>query len=1319
MTSRHPSLHVYERTIDLSERTSLSVIASQIPPNARILDLGCGSGAIGQYLAQSGPVTIDGLTISEDEAQLARAVYRRVEVANLDDCDLVALFGMGQYDVIVCADVLEHVRGSERVLAQCSMLLSPGGKALLSIPNASYSGLIAELMAGEFRYRKEGLLDETHVRFFTRQTLLRFLHAGGWAVDRFETIDRALPESEFQVAFDAMPPSVARYLLALPDAQSYQFIVSTHPQPGAKLADQFLSGGAASTAREPTLLPAQALYSAQLYWDNGDGYAETRKRVQAGVIGQGHQTLQFRLPAGTGARQLKLDPADRAGILYLYSLVLRDANGQVVWQWSMRQDGAGLLQTLASHQMAWGVIADGAALSAVLCGDDPWLTLPIAPDTLAQAAAGELLLDVTLGWPMSADYMSLVGMLAPLQAEQTLLRAQAGRVTEVLADHEKLALEHAQLHRLHAELHRELAQEQSERRHLFADRDRTRIEVANLRAELNGMAEHVNNLSNLRSVRYGQKLSALLRPGKASALAMPPVPPTTPNMDQLPPLNDDAEKKEPQFEAPAPAPLSDTVDVIVPVYKGLADTQLCLESVLASAVATPYRLIVINDCSPEPEVTSWLRLKASSEPRITLLENEENLGFVGTVNRGMKHATANDVLLLNSDTEVANDWLDRLRRAAYVSAKVASVTPFSSNATICSYPVFCAANPVPAGETTASLDRLFAQANAGQVVDVPTGVGFCMYIRRDSLNAVGFFDEEHFGKGYGEENDFCQRAQAKGWRNLHALDCYVLHTGGVSFGDSKSPREQAAMRILSKLHPAYDKQVQAFVKADPAAAARLAVDWLRATGLGRKPVVLAVHHQRGGGTERHVLELARTLADAVTFVSLKPAGAHHVMLQLVEPIAPVGDPSQSAAKLAHQQTAWGLSNTFRAVMGLGDELPTLLQLLRTLGVAHVHYHHLLGHHQVIWDLPKLLGVGYDFTSHDFYSHCTNITLTGNDNRYHVIDEKGECCGGVHPPSLPNVVEKIDDWRARNRAFLEGARHVLSPSLDTASRMRQSFPTAPVRFAPHTDVDRAALHAPNPHRLSADRPLRVVIIGALSIIKGADVLEHTARLAQQQGAGIEFHLIGFGYRHLQTSPKAALTVYGQYEEDQLPALMQRIGPDVVWFPALWPETYSYTLSAALDAQLPVVVPDLGAFVERVAQRPWSWVQAWDSTPEQWLDLFRTVRAQLLAKGAGGSTPVAPDMPAALQALNAAQPAWDYHRDYLGFSASALDAATAQVRTQDIAQFFAESSRRNPPPEPARGGLYGMALRLQRAPMLGPLMRAMPQGLRFRIKRLLSK
>jgi GT2 family glycosyltransferase len=112
---------------------------------------------------------------------------------------------------------------------------------------------------------------------------------------------------------------------------------------------------------------------------------------------------------------------------------------------------------------------------------------------------------------------------------------------------------------------------------------------------------------------------------------------------------------------PSPAP----VDVIVPVYRGLGDTRCCIESVLSSPVRTAFRLVLINDCSPEPEVSAYLRTLPTRDARVLLLENEQNLGFVGTVNRGMALDGARDVLLLNSDAEVANDWLDRIRAAAY------------------------------------------------------------------------------------------------------------------------------------------------------------------------------------------------------------------------------------------------------------------------------------------------------------------------------------------------------------------------------------------------------------------------------------------------------------------------------------------------------------------------------------------------------------------------------------------------------------------------------------------------------------------------------
>ncbi|HNR84115.1 methyltransferase domain-containing protein [Ottowia sp.] len=1279
MAAPSPALHVYERDIDASERTSLSVLTRHIPAGARVLDLGCGSGAIGRFLAArdgAGAGPIDGLTLSHDEARRAAPHYRRVEVADLESCDLPARFAPGSYDVVVCADVLEHLRQPQRVMDQCRRLLAADGRALLSVPNAGYVGLVAELMAGEFRYRPEGLLDDTHLRFFTRQSLRRFLADQGWTMDSLETVQRALPESEFRIAFDTLPPAVARHLLALPDALTYQFIIVSRPAPAQPLP-------AAAPIDTPAV--AQAQFTAQLYWDDGQGMDEAHKLVTTGVIGQRQQTLRFQLPAALpGLQGLKLDPADRPGILHLRSICLRSAAEppRVAWQWSALADGtAALLASARTQQMVCGGALPGDASAAVLLtGDDPWIHLPIAADTLQQAAAaGPLLLEVQLDWPMSADYLSLASVVGPLQAEQQRLREQhaadTGRLTERLSelhqDHERLALENAHL--------------RHDRDALFAAGQSAQQQLAELHQQLHGMAEHVDNLRNLRAVRYTRLLAELV-----NGVRRPPG--RTPAPAGAAPAEADA-------GAPVPPPLSPTVDIIVPVYRGLRDTQVCIDAVLAGGPRTDWRLIVINDSSPEPEVTAWLRDKAAAEPRITLLENEHNLGFVGTVNRGMRQSEHNDVLLLNSDTEVAGDWLDRLRAAAYRQARAGTVTPFSGNATICSYPVFCADNPLPPGHSTASLDRLFAQVNAGQSVPVPTGVGFCMYIRRDCLQAVGLFDEAHFGKGYGEENDFCQRAIGLGWHNLHALDTYVLHTGGVSFGDSKSPREQAAMETLRRLHPGYDAQVQRFLQLDPARPARLAVDWLRHTDGGRRQVVLVVQHQRGGGTERHILELAATLADTAVLVSLRPAGGQRVQLQLIE---------QDAGR-------WAPSRRWAASFDLGHDGDALLRLLRDMAVSHVHYHHLLGHAPRVWTLAHELGVAYDVTCHDFYSFCTHITLTGRHGRYQ-MDAQGECCGGDHPPSLPETREPIDAWRIRNRRFLQQARFVLTPSLDTAERMRRAMSGATLRCAPHTDILPDTLPMPQPPRLAAQEPLRIVAIGALSVIKGADVLEETARLARRAGAPLEFHLIGYGYRHLQTAPGTALTVHGQYADEDLPALLQRLAPHLAWFPAQWPETYSYTLSAALQAGLPVAVPDLGAFAERVAERPWSWVQAWDSSASQWLELFLRIRQQAFVDG---QVQAAPPLSAPLQALRRQLGDWQYASDYLPAAAPAPWPEQLE-RARRVAAALAQAAPADAAAAPLGADrLYALALRLQRLPLLGRALRAVPRSWRYRVRQLLSR
>jgi len=252
------------------------------------------------------------------------------------------------------------------------------------------------------------------------------------------------------------------------------------------------------------------------------------------------------------------------------------------------------------------------------------------------------------------------------------------------------------------------------------------------------------------------------------------------------------------------------VDVIVPVYKDKQLTLRCLYSVLAAKQQTAFELIVINDASPDGELVSCLQ-ELKRQGLITLIENDVNKGYVYSANLGMSLHQDRDVVQLNSDAEVFGDWLDRMRNCAYQNGRVSTVTPLSNNATICSYPFFNRDNPEPLELKYEELDALASSVNKGKAVETPTGVGFCMYIRRECISEIGYYDRDSFGRGYGEENDFCQRAQKKDWINLICCNVFVLHHGSASFQGDRMALVTHAMQMINKLHPNYHKDVAQFV----------------------------------------------------------------------------------------------------------------------------------------------------------------------------------------------------------------------------------------------------------------------------------------------------------------------------------------------------------------------------------------------------------------------------------------------------------------------------------------------------------------------------
>ncbi|TVR62033.1 MAG: methyltransferase domain-containing protein [Candidatus Competibacteraceae bacterium] len=250
-----PTAHVYHRTFDPNSQTSLAKLARRIRPGSRVLDLGAGPGVLGRYLAETLGCTMDGVEYNPEAAAEAAPWYRHLECADLESLVLGETFAGQRYDCILCADILEHLRQPGAILAQLPGLLAPGGQVLASVPNAAHAGLIAELLAGDFRYRPEGLLDETHLRFFTRASLLRLLEERGLRSVALDATVVELGQSEFADHWAAggwaetLPAEVIRALLDRPEALIYQFIVTAVPVAEAGTTVEHVPAEAAAAAQ--------------------------------------------------------------------------------------------------------------------------------------------------------------------------------------------------------------------------------------------------------------------------------------------------------------------------------------------------------------------------------------------------------------------------------------------------------------------------------------------------------------------------------------------------------------------------------------------------------------------------------------------------------------------------------------------------------------------------------------------------------------------------------------------------------------------------------------------------------------------------------------------------------------------------------------------------------------------------------------------------------------------------------------------------------------------------------------------------------------
>jgi GT2 family glycosyltransferase len=605
-----------------------------------------------------------------------------------------------------------------------------------------------------------------------------------------------------------------------------------------------------------------------------------------------------------------------------------------------------------------------------------------------------------------------------------------------------------------------------------------------------------------------------------------------------------------------------TVDIIIPVYNGYEFLEKLFESVEQNTTS-PYRLIVVNDCSPDERVKPFLIERLKNHPDAIFIDHEENQGFLKSVNEAYTYVS-NHFVLLNTDTEVPLYWLERLMFPIIHMENVASTTPFTNSGEIASFPNFVADNDIFEAMEVNALDSVFRTINPKEFyTEVPTGVGFCMGVNYTLAQKIGMFAQDTFGKGYGEENDWCQRAIQQGYRNLIVPNLFVYHKHGGSFSsDEKKALIQENITKLLERHPNYEKDVHAYISQDPHHTLRKLLVLLASAK--NRPLHLIVDHDLGGG--------ANIYADQLVESYMKEE--KNVLLVRY-------DFYTKSFKLFHRYKSYSFACKIMSI----TELQLLLEKLE---VTELFLNSLVS----FKDGDTLLAYIHTYIEekkakltlpmHDFYTVCPSYTLLNEEGKYCDVPSLEKCrsCMQSNMQEWRNFFDgtvHMTHWRESWSKLLHQSDTVLCFSNSSKEILLKAYPT----------LNETAINVV-PHKVDAIEPvtfekeptstLTVGILGAINYAKGAQIIKQLVQTIGRDKLDINVVVIGEITEVIRSD---RFTSTGRYKHEALPDIIREHQIDIFLIPSIWPETFSYTSQEIMMMELPIMVFDLGAPAERVA------------------------------------------------------------------------------------------------------------------------------------------
>lgn len=612
-------------------------------------------------------------------------------------------------------------------------------------------------------------------------------------------------------------------------------------------------------------------------------------------------------------------------------------------------------------------------------------------------------------------------------------------------------------------------------------------------------------------------------------------------------------------------------DIIIPIYNAYDSVVECIESVLMNTDLENNSLILINDKSTDAKIIPYLeslyKKCIKKKLNIKFINNKENLGFVKTVNKGMKLST-NDVLLLNSDTEVSKGWLEKIKKCAYSDGDIATVTPLSNNATLVSVPNCLEKNSYNKYDLK-KFNKILEELNE-PYYELPTGHGFCLFIKRKVIDDVGFFDDLTFERGYGEENDFCYRCLDYGYRHLLCTDTIVYHKESQSFKTEKNEVILKHLDILKKRYPVYCEKTDLWLKELPIRNFANRIYYTLNFTNGKPNILILIHdwETKTGGTTLHVRDLINGLKSKYNFIILyqNNFSDNYVLSTIVD-----DNEHKLYLKSIFRHSDFCLYNK--------DYKQMVRNIIDDFNISTIHIHHLKHHYFDIVDVAKEKNIKMIITLHDFYCLCPTINMLENGETCCIDNENKNCSKCLK--NLKNIDNNIiPHWQENWYSFLQKFDKIITPSLDTKNHILKYYDKLNINVIEHGIEFEKSSYVP-----TLANKINVAMIGVLCNHKGGNILEELIKIKNDK---IMFHSFGYSEIPSLQKNKKNYIYHGIYKRNNLNTLLEKNQIDLICFFSKWPETYSYTLNEAISAGIPVLSFDIGAGAERIKKYKFGWL-----------------------------------------------------------------------------------------------------------------------------------